>query len=123
LTTTLRVLRTYFPGVFNMAISINDINNAHITNASKNKQAADTDNNSAPTSANKDSNSATDTITFTDSAKLIQRLESQLEALPVVDSERVAHVRENINSGNHVISAERIAEKFSRYESLLEAAS
>ena len=42
---------------------------------------------------------------------------------PVVDSERVAHVRENINSGNHIISAERIAEKFSRYESLLEAAS
>ena len=115
--------RTYLPGVFNMAISINDINNAQITNASKNKQATATDNNSAPTSGNKDSNSATDTITFTDSAKLIQRLESQLETIPIVDSERVAHVKENINSGNHVISAERIAEKFSRYESLLEAAS
>lgn len=106
-----------------MAISINDINNAQIANTSTNKLATATDKNTNPGATKNNTGNTTDTITFTDSAKLIQRLESKIEALPVVDSEKVARIRENINSGNHIVSAERIAEKFSRYESLLEAAS
>ena len=106
-----------------MAISINDINNAQIANTSKNQQAPQADKNTASDPTSKGGVNATDTITFTESAKLIQGLESRLEAIPVVDSEKVSQIRESINSGNHVISAELIAEKFSLYETLLEAAS
>jgi len=104
-----------------MAISINDINNTHITNTSKNKQTAVTDDKTSSASTGNATLAASDTISFTDSGRLIQQLEAQLESYPVVDAEKVAQTRENLNSGNHIISAESIANKFTRYESLLEA--
>jgi len=101
-----------------MAISINDSNTTNIANAAGNRQV---------TPINRDQNQAADlksshnndTINLTDSAKLLQKLEKTLKDTPVVNSDRVAQIKENINSGNYAISAERVATRFSSFEALL----
>ncbi len=103
-----------------MTISISDINKPQV-NTSANTTSINKDNN-RPTNTNS-TGQANDSITLTESAKLIQQLEKQLGSVPVVDSDKVAEVRENLNSGNYSISTERVAEKFVRYESFLLQAS
>jgi len=101
-----------------MAISINDTNTTNIAGAAGNRQV---------TPINRDQNQASDpkinqqndTVNLTDSARLLQKLEQNLKDTPVVDSERVAKIKEDINSGNYAISAERVATRFSNFESLL----
>jgi negative regulator of flagellin synthesis FlgM len=103
-----------------MTISINDINKPAVhssgqtTSTNKDASRSATENGNTPPG---------DTIVLTESARQIQQLEKQLGSIPVVDAEKVAEVRENLNSGNYLISSERIAEKFTRYESLLQQAS
>ena len=106
-----------------MAISIDNIINTQVNNSGKSNQ---------PTAVNKDgskheqsanSTASVDTISLTESAKLIQQLEKQIIDQPVVNAEKVSEIRENINSGNYVISSERVAEKFTLYESFFQAAS
>ena len=72
--------------------------------------------------SNNDSRNATptDSVNLTDSAKLIQHLEEQLRLLPIVDSDKVSLVKENLNSGNYHISSDNIANKFSQYEVFLQ---
>ena len=105
-----------------MAININnDVNNAQIGQTTKNKQTSQTGQ-SGNANTNNIGSQATDTISLTDSAKLIHTLEKQLENIPVVDATKVAQVRENINSGNHTISSDIIAAKFLQYEAQLSKA-
>lgn len=105
-----------------MAISIDNINNTQVNNSGKSNQTTSVNKDGIKAAVNNESTS-TDTISLTDSAKLIQELEKQLVAQPVVNAEKVSEVRENINSGNYIISSERVAEKFTLYESYLQAAS
>lgn len=104
-----------------MAISITDINTTQITNTAQNKQTSATEKNATSVTTGSGSSNTSDTISFTDSGRLIQQLETKLESLPVVDADKVARVREDLNSGNLSISPDRIANKFTRYEALLEA--
>ena len=103
-----------------MTISINDINKPQVNSNGQtspiNKDNSRTANGNAATPPG-------DTIVLTESAKQLQQLEKQLGSISVVDAERVAEVRENLNSGNYTISSDRVAEKFTRYESLLQQAS
>ena len=103
-----------------MTISINnDANNAQITNAAQGKKTSPASDNNNTVSIDSKQGNASDQITLTNSGKLIQQLEQQLQDIPVVDLEKVTQIRENINSGNHDISSARIAQKFTQYENLL----
>ena len=52
-----------------------------------------------------------DAVTLTDTAKMLKALEQKLAAVPEVDTERVAQLREAINSGQYKVDAESTAEK------------
>ena len=59
------------------------------------------------------------TVTVTDQAARLQELEQSLASTPVVDSARVAELREAIASGNYQPDIERIADKLSQLEQSL----
>lgn len=102
-----------------MTVSITDLNSSKINTATQGKKVPDTRNEINTESQKQGNHKSADTVTFTESARLIQDLEKKIKAMPVVDAEKVAKVRENLSSGNYNISPERIAAKLLQYESLL----
>jgi negative regulator of flagellin synthesis FlgM len=60
-----------------------------------------------------------DTVELTSNAKLLERLDKTLAALPVVDSNRVAAVKEAIENGDYEINADAIADAMIRLEQSL----
>jgi len=64
-------------------------------------------------------NTTADAVTLTATAEKLKALEEKLAAVPEVDSERVAQLREAINTGQYKIDAESTAEKLIEFEKLL----
>jgi negative regulator of flagellin synthesis FlgM len=60
-----------------------------------------------------------DTVSLTGAATRMRQLEQTLEGLPIVDTQRVAKIKQDIASGNYTIDPERIAEKLLELESEL----
>ncbi|MEE8481941.1 MAG: flagellar biosynthesis anti-sigma factor FlgM [Acidiferrobacterales bacterium] len=63
--------------------------------------------------------STTDTVSMTDAAQRLQSLETSLESLPIVDSQRVETIRAAIADGEYEIDPEKVAEKLTSFEVLL----
>ena len=61
----------------------------------------------------------TETVTLTDLAQQLRSIEQSLASQPVVDSQRVEVVTESLRNGDYDFSAERVAEKFMRFEGQL----
>lgn len=57
------------------------------------------------------SSAAVDSVSLTDTAARLQKLESSIAELPVVDAERVERIRNAIASGEYEVNPERIADK------------
>lgn len=57
-----------------------------------------------------------DHVTLTDSARSLQKLEETIARTPVVNSEKVAALRQQINDGTYRISSARIAIKLLELE-------
>jgi negative regulator of flagellin synthesis FlgM len=57
-----------------------------------------------------------DHVTLTDSARSMQKIEEAVARAPVVDSVKVAAVKQAISSGTYKIDAGRIAGKLLKYE-------
>ncbi len=57
------------------------------------------------------SSAGRDTISLTDTASRMRSLENTVAAMPVVDSQRVAEIKQAIQEGTYEINPERIAEK------------
>jgi negative regulator of flagellin synthesis FlgM len=57
-----------------------------------------------------------DTVTLTDSARSLQKIEEALAKAPVVDAAKVAAVKQAINSGTYQLDAGRIADKLLQFE-------
>jgi negative regulator of flagellin synthesis FlgM len=55
-----------------------------------------------------------DTVQLTSSAKLLERLEKTLAEAPAVDSARIDAVRADIENGDYVINADKIADALLR---------
>jgi negative regulator of flagellin synthesis FlgM len=53
----------------------------------------------------------TDTVVISDAAKRIQEVRSQLDAIPEVDEEKVARLKQEIENGTYEINADKIAGK------------
>ena len=82
------------------------------TAAAGSKPAAD-----APTA--KGVRSADDKVSFTSSAALLQELEKEIAALPVVDSARVEAIQHQVATGSYQIDPARTAEKMLSIERAL----
>jgi negative regulator of flagellin synthesis FlgM len=57
-----------------------------------------------------------DTLTLTDSARSLQKIEEAVAKAPVVDAQKVAAVKQALGSGTYKIDANRVAGKLLKYE-------
>jgi negative regulator of flagellin synthesis FlgM len=60
---------------------------------------------------------AADTVTLTDSARLMQRLEAAVAQAPRVDSKRIEELKQQIASGAYKVDANQVATSFAQLES------
>lgn len=60
--------------------------------------------------------STSDTVNLTSSAKLLERLDKTLAALPAVDLDRVAEIKVAIENGDYEIDADAIADALIRID-------
>jgi flagellar biosynthesis anti-sigma factor FlgM len=61
----------------------------------------------------------TDEVVLTESARHLQKIETELQKVPVVDKAKVDSIKESIANGNFQIDAENIAEKVLATDKLL----
>ena len=61
----------------------------------------------------------TDEIVLTDSAKRLQAVVQQLDAVPVTDKAKIADIQAKIADGSFEVNAEQIAEKLMATDKLL----
>ena len=57
-----------------------------------------------------------DTVTLTDSARSLQKIEEAVAKAPVVNASKVAAVKQAVNSGTYKIDAGRVADKMLQFE-------
>jgi negative regulator of flagellin synthesis FlgM len=57
-----------------------------------------------------------DTLTLTDSARSLQKIEEAVAKAPVVDAQKVAAVKQAIDSGTYKVDSNRVAGKMLKYE-------
>jgi len=57
-----------------------------------------------------------DTVTLTDSARSLQKIEEAVAKAPVVNASKVAAVKQAIHSGTYQVDAGRVAEKLLQFE-------
>ena len=65
------------------------------------------------------STAAIDSVSLTDTAARLQKLESTIAELPVVDAQRVDSIRSAIAKGDYQVNPERIADKLLDLDSKL----
>jgi negative regulator of flagellin synthesis FlgM len=58
-----------------------------------------------------------DTVTLTNSARSLQKIEEAVAKAPVVNAAKVASVKQAVNSGSYQIDAGRVADKLLQFES------
>ena len=63
--------------------------------------------------------STPDTVTLTDTAALLHKLEATIHAAPIVDTARIEDVKQAIRNGQFQINPQRVAEKMLRFENAL----
>mgnify|MGYP002713187021 CR=1 FL=1 len=60
-----------------------------------------------------------DTVSLTDTATNLQKINKEINELPVVDSQRVEAIRQAIASGSYEVDLQRTAEKMVGFETAL----
>jgi negative regulator of flagellin synthesis FlgM len=58
-----------------------------------------------------------DTVTLTNSARSLQKIEEAVAKTPVVNAAKVASIKQAVNSGSYKIDAGRVADKLLQFES------
>jgi len=73
---------------------------------------------SEPTAAQQQTGrpSTVDTVSLTDTAARLRKLENSLAELPVVDSQRVENIQKSIENGEYKVDAKRVAQKMLGFE-------
>ena len=59
---------------------------------------------------------ASDHVTLTDSARSLQKIEEAIAKAPVVDTAKVATVKQAVSSGTYQIDSGRVADKLLQFE-------
>jgi negative regulator of flagellin synthesis FlgM len=59
---------------------------------------------------------ASDHVTLTDSARSLQKIEEAIAKAPVVDSAKVAAIKQAVSSGTYQIDSGRVADKLLQFE-------
>ncbi|MFK5985828.1 MAG: flagellar biosynthesis anti-sigma factor FlgM [Pseudomonadota bacterium] len=107
-----------------MAIDINNNNVQQLHNAANNPlakanaQAKDVDalNNAKTNPPPASVKTPTDSLTLTDSAINLKKLEGSIAHLPIVDMQKVEEIQNKIKDGSYSINSDKIAERFIEME-------
>jgi negative regulator of flagellin synthesis FlgM len=91
-----------------------DTGPVHVGGGRSVKRSSDTSHSSSSSDAA--SSGSTGDAHITDSARKLADLEQTIQALPAVDSSRVAEVSSSIQNGTYKINPERIADKLLQSE-------
>lgn len=83
-----------------------------------NLQATQNSNAQAPASSAANG-SPDDPVTLTDLGTRLQKLTEAVASLPVVDQQRVAELRQAVESGSYQVDSKEVAKKLTEIESLL----
>jgi negative regulator of flagellin synthesis FlgM len=59
---------------------------------------------------------SSDHVTLTDSARSLQKIEEAIAKAPVVDTAKVAAIKQAVSSGSYQIDTDRVADKLLQYE-------
>lgn len=63
--------------------------------------------------------SATDTVSLSDNAVQLGKIEHAVAATPVVDTQRVEQLRQAISNGSYEVNAAKIADRLMQFENSL----
>ena len=101
-----------------MSIDINRIPPAKVSGGADDSQLKTA---VEPTSTQQESgaSSTTDTVSLSDKAIKLGKLENTVVSTPVVDTQRVEQVRQAIKDGAYEVDPARVADKLMQFESLL----
>lgn len=66
--------------------------------------------------ANTSASQTGDTVTLTDSARSLQKIEEAVAKAPVVNAAKVASVKQAVNSGTYQVNAGQVADKLLQFE-------
>jgi negative regulator of flagellin synthesis FlgM len=102
-----------------MAIEITGLPNSAINDGLDSTKTKS--NNSAQTETSEKTPTTTDAVTITNQASKIKALEDSVSTQSVVDIDRVAELKDAIDSGVYKVDPLRVAEKFLQFESSLVA--
>ncbi len=101
-----------------MSIDINGISPSKVhapTDDSQLKQAVE----QQPASTETGKSSTADTVSLSDNAKQLGKVDNTAISAPVVDTKRVEQVKQAISDGSFNIDAEKVADKLMKFESIL----
>jgi len=73
----------------------------------------------APSQQETGKSSTLDTVSLTDSAALLQKMEAAMADAPIVDTQKVEDIRKALANGTYEIDATRVAEKILNFENRL----
>ncbi len=103
-----------------MSIDINGISAAKVhapADESQVKKQVD----QQPVTTDTGKSSTSDTVSLSDNAVQIGKINSTVESAPVVDAKRVEEVKAAINNGTYEVDAAKVADKLMQFENILKS--
>ncbi len=103
-----------------MSIDINGINSSQAAARVSNTSADDAKLAQEKTADRSSGQSSTsDTVSLSDSARQLGKLENTVSASPVIDTQRVEAVKQAIQNGEYEVDPVKVASKLMQFESML----
>ncbi len=98
-----------------------EINNITPTKAQRSTDDTKLNQSSDQPSAQQESgkSSATDTVSLSDNAVQLGKVELSVATAPVIDTQRVEQLKQAIANGSYEVDAEKVADKLMQFESIL----
>jgi negative regulator of flagellin synthesis FlgM len=103
-----------------MTIDINGLSTPKVpapTDDSQLKQSAE----QQQTNTETGQSSTADTVSLSDNAVQLGKLDNSVIAAPVVDAQRVEQIKQAIENGTYEVNAEKVADKLTQFESILKS--
>ena len=101
-----------------MSIDINGISSTKMHGATDDSQLKKTVD-ELPAKSETGKSSIADTVSLSDNAVQLGKLDNSAVAAPVVDAQRVEQVKQAISNGTYEVDAAKVADKLMQFESIL----
>jgi negative regulator of flagellin synthesis FlgM len=74
-----------------------------------------------PTQQESGKSSTSDTVSLSESAVQLGKLQNTVVSMPVADTQRIEQVKQAIHDGSYEVDAARVADKLMQFESILKS--